>query len=124
MISTEAVVVLPNGFVTVDRLNPNQPINTFEKYFAWLKSIDYSLRKGVLIKTKHFDIVADGNQKFLSDTGEAVKAKDLTLCDHVRTINGLDFIVRLEAMEEFIEMANLRTSSNLYIANGFILVSE
>lgn len=124
MISTDAVVVLPNGFVTVERLNPNQRINCFGEYYSWLKKIDYSLRRGILINTKHFDIVCDGNQRFISDTGEVIKAKDLTLCDHIRTINGLDFIVKLESIDEFIEMANLTTNSSLYIANGFILMSE
>lgn len=124
MISINSVITLQNGFVTIDKLNTNQFINVYEQHYSWLNSINFNLCKGILIETKYFDIVVSENQKFLSYDGSPVKAKNLCLSDTIKTVSGFDFITKLELLEDFVEMASLKTDSGLFTANGFILLGS
>lgn len=122
MISVDSVVVLPKSFATVDKLNPKQFIETYGGY-TYLEDIQRDTRRGIFVSTKSYDIIVSENQLILKDDLSVVPAISLTLFDILKTKDGFGFINILKKVG-FVDMANLVTSSNLYLANNFYLVGE
>lgn len=123
MIQNDSIVAIKDTFVSVERLDVGQMIQSLNGLTLLIR-IEENNSSGFWLETQSFEIIVSPEQKFLTARDIYTKAKDLTVGQLVLTSDGFQAVRSIKETEGNFEMADLVTSTGNYKANGFILVSD
>ncbi len=121
MIESGTVITLLNGFVTADKLNPNQFIKSVDSE-VFVDRISHSEESTITVKTKYYDITSSFLQYFFQDE-QPIFVLDLKVGDMIDTVDGQDEIISIEYSGKVKELKKLilKDKSGSYLANGFVV---
>jgi hypothetical protein len=122
MIEKDAVLATENGFVVIDKINAQQTVRDY-KGLTKLKKVVDGKCFGFLVETESFFIAVSRGQKFIVSNTEYKHADSLEVGDQVLTSEGFDKVTAITNLEER-EMSNIVTESKIFIANGFVLITD
>lgn len=124
MIHSESVLATKDSFVVVNKINKPQYVRGY-KYPTLMRRVLDGTGLGLLIETKHFEIITSVDQKFIISDAAYKEATDLTLEDAVLTAVGFEQLVNIiKFSPQLLPMSSIFTDSKIFIANSFVLLSD
>lgn len=122
MISSESIIPINNGFVSVDRLEVNQSIHG-KKGLTRLTLVHTHKHYGTIVETTHFSIVVSSGQLFITPKGNK-KTSELKVGELILTSDDWKPITKIESPQQIYEFYHLVTDDGTYRANGFCLTNK
>lgn len=124
MINKDSVIPIRVGFVQVNRLEDNQFVKGYNTFYL-LKALSMlTVENPVEVQTKSLGIIVSPQQTFITSSKDYTEACNLQLGQRVLTFDGFDEITSINQIEGLFDMFNVVTTSKIYNADGFVLISD
>lgn len=124
MIHSESVLATKDSFVVVNKINKPQFVRGYQ-YPTMMRKVLATTGLGLYLETKHFEIIASPQQKFIVSGSAFKEAAELVVGEGVLTSVGFeDLVAIIPFSPHMIPMASIFTDSKIFIANSFVLLSD